>query len=261
MPAVSGQFDTWFRRYEPGPAGAVKLLALPHAGGSAPYFLPLARALGSELDVLCVQYPGRLDRHREPAPTDLRDLADQVYKALVSAPAGPVVLFGHSMGAVLGYEIARRLEDSGGGELLGLIASGRRAPHRFRAETVHLRDDDGIIAEIRELSGTEQGILDDEELLRLVLPALRADYRAVETYRHDSGAPPLAAPVTALTGESDPRVSLDDARAWQELTSGTFRFRSFPGGHFYLNAQPGAVTAAIRESVAAFRSADASASS
>ncbi|MGV9455992.1 thioesterase II family protein [Streptomyces sp. NPDC003635] len=255
MSAASGQYDTWFRRYEPARPGAVKLLALPHAGGSAPYFLPLARALAPELDVLCVQYPGRLDRHREPARTDLRELADQVYKALVSEPTGPVVLFGHSMGAVLAYEIALRLEESGGGELLGLIASGRRAPHRFREETVHLRDDDGIIAEIRELSGTEPGILDDEELVRMVLPALRADYRAVETYRVTPGAAPLSVPVTVLTGESDSRVPLADARAWEELTTGTFRFRSFPGGHFYLNGRPAEVTEAIRENIDAFRSA------
>ncbi|MER6675515.1 alpha/beta fold hydrolase [Streptomyces sp. NPDC000983] len=258
--SASGPYDTWFRRYKPSAPGAVKLLALPHAGGSAPYFMPLARALAPELDVLCVQYPGRLDRHRETPVTELRDLAEQVYRALVSAPAGPVVLFGHSMGAVLAYEIARRLEASGGGELLGVIASGRRAPHRFREETVHLRDDDGIIAEIRALSGTEPGVLDDEDLLRMVLPALRADYRAVETYRESPDPAPLSAPVTVLTGESDSRVSLDDARAWQELTSGTFRFRSFPGGHFYLNGRPAEVTAAVKESVDAFRSTAASTS-
>ncbi len=257
MSAVSGQFDTWFRRYEPASPGAVKLLALPHAGGSAPYFLPLARALAPRVDVLCVQYPGRLDRHREPPLTDLRELAERVYRALVGEPVGPVVLFGHSMGAVLAYEIARRLERAGGGELLGVIASGRRAPHRFREETVHLRDDEGLIAEIRELSGTDKGILEDEELVRMVLPALRADYRAVETYRESPDVPPLAAPVTVLTGESDPRVGLDDARAWQELTSGAFRFRSFPGGHFYLNNRPGEVTAAVRESIEAFRGAAA----
>ncbi|WP_328869742.1 alpha/beta fold hydrolase [Streptomyces sp. NBC_00287] len=257
MSAASGPYDTWFRRYEPGSPGAVKLVALPHAGGSAPYFVPLARALAPELDVLCVQYPGRQERYREPVPTELRELADQVYKALVSVPVGPVVLFGHSMGAVLAYEIARRLEESGGGELLGVIASGRRAPHRYREETVHLRDDDGIIAEIRQLSGTDPGALADEDLLRMVMPALRADYRAVETYRTTPGAAPLSAPVTVLTGESDPRVSADDARAWEELTSGTFRLRSFPGGHFYLNGRPAEVTAAIRESVGAFRSAAA----
>ncbi|MFE0676421.1 thioesterase II family protein [Streptomyces sp. NPDC058867] len=258
--SAPGPYDTWFRRYTPSTPGAVKLLALPHAGGSAPYFLPLSRALAPELDVLCVQYPGRLDRHRETPVSDLRDLAEQVYRALVSEPAGPVVLFGHSMGAVLAYEIARRLEATGGGELLGVIASGRRAPHRFREETVHLRDDDGVIAEIRELSGTEQGILDDEELLRMVLPALRADYRAVETYREIPDPAPLTAPVTVLAGESDSRVSLDDARAWEQLTSGTFRFRSFPGGHFYLNGRPAEVTAAVKESVDAFRSTAASAS-
>ncbi|WTX00234.1 alpha/beta fold hydrolase [Streptomycetaceae bacterium NBC_01309] len=244
----------WFRRYEPASPGAVRLLCLPHAGGAAPYFLPLARALAPEFDVVSVQYPGRQERRREPPAADIGTLVDGIDAALSREKPGPLVLFGHSMGAVIGYELARRLERPSNQGLLGLIASGRRAPVRHRDESVHSRDDDGIIAEIRELSGTDPGVLGDEELLRMILPALRADYRAIEVYRHEPGAP-LRVPVSVLIGDSDPRVTLDEAQAWQEVTVGDFTFRTFPGGHFYLNRQQAAVVLAIRESIAAFRAA------
>jgi surfactin synthase thioesterase subunit len=253
MTAVSTKPDAWFRRFRPASPGAVRLFCLPHAGGSAPYFMPLARALAGEYDVVCVQYPGRQDRRQEPAVEDIGTLADLFLETFRAEPGTPPVLFGHSMGAVVAYELARRLEREGTPPL-GLIASGRRAPHLHREETVHQRDDNGLVAEIQQLNGTDPGVLNDEELLRMILPSLRADYRAVETYRHQPGEP-LRTPVSVLIGESDPRVTLDEARAWRELTGGAFAFRSFPGGHFYLNGQQAAVTRAIVESIAAFREA------
>lgn len=260
MTAASGNHDAWFRRFESAAPDAVQLLCLPHAGGSASYFLPLAKALAPEFDVVCVQYPGRQDRRMEAPVEDIEVLADQLYAALTSVPSRPLVLFGHSMGAVLGFELARRLETRGPRAPLGLIASGRRAPSRHRHETVHQRDDDGLIAEIRELNGTEPGVLDDEELLRMVLPALRADYRAVENYRPELGEP-LRTPVSVLVGESDPRVTEEEARAWSEVTAGGFSYQSFPGGHFYLASQQAAVTKAIVDAAADFqRRTDAGAS-
>lgn len=256
MSAASTQHDVWLRRFVPASPGAVRLVALPHAGGTAPYFAPLARKLAPRLDVVCVQYPGRQERHRETPVDDLHALADQLFEVLSGQPPQPTVLFGHSMGAALGYEVARRTEAQGG-ELLGIIVSGRRAAHLHREESVHLLDDDGLIAEIHALSGTDPGVLADKDLLSLVLPSLRADYRAAETYRHRQGER-LRLPISVLTGESDPRVTLDDARAWAELTSGAFRFRSFPGGHFYLNDQQSAVASAIMESVASFGPDDTS---
>ena len=98
----------------------------------------------------------------------------------------PVALFGHSMGATLGYEVARRLE-ARGARPLGLFASACRAPSAQRIEYVHQRDDDGLIAALKELSGTDSAVLGDDELLRMVLPAVRGDYTAVETYRHRPG--------------------------------------------------------------------------
>ena len=99
----------------------------------------------------------------------------------------PLTFFGHSMGAVVAFEVARRMEDAGNGPVR-LFASGRRAPSRTREENVHLRDDDGLVAELRALSGTAAQFLADEELLHMILPAIRSDYTAVETYRCDPGA-------------------------------------------------------------------------
>lgn len=244
--------DLWVRRFHPVDDAAVRVVCLPHAGGSAPFFFPFSAELAAGgLDVLCVQYPGRQDRRDEPAVDHLPDLAEGVFQALRDWTDRPLVLLGHSMGAVIAFEVARRFERSADGVPLGLIASGRRAPSRLREENVHQRDDEGFIAEIRQLSGTSSSLLEDEELVRMILPALRADYKAVETHVPDAGAR-LRCPVGVLTGESDPRVSLEEASDWREHTTGGFHFRSFPGGHFYLNDHQSAVSAAVAEYVEAF---------
>ncbi|MBH5338259.1 thioesterase [Streptomyces pactum] len=244
--------DLWVRRFHPVDDAGVRVVCLPHAGGSAPFFFPFsARLAAGGLDVLSVQYPGRQDRRDEPALDHLPDLAEQVFQALRGWADRPLVLLGHSMGAVIAYEVARQLERTAGDGPLGLIASGRRAPSRFREETVHTRDDAGFLAEIRQLSGTSASILDDEELVRMVLPALRADYKAVETHV-PAPQPLLRCPIGVLTGESDPRVSLDEASAWREHTTGGFHFTSFTGGHFYLNDHQPAVCDAVAEYVEAF---------
>ncbi|MEV6694613.1 alpha/beta fold hydrolase [Micromonospora sp. NPDC051196] len=244
--------ERWFRRYRPAPDKAVQLLCLPHAGGSATFFHPLARALASELDVIGVQYPGRQDRWGETPLDDLRTLADRVFEALATQPVRPLVILGHSMGAVLGFEVARRVEAARPGTLLGLIASGRRSPTVHRDEDVHLRDNAGLLAEVRRLSGDELEVVADEDLLRMILPPLRADFCAVETYRLRPGDR-LRAPITVLTGDRDPQVTLPEARAWAGLTDGGFAVRVFPGGHFYLQRQQEAVSAAVADSVAGFR--------
>jgi len=222
----------WIRRFNPRDDAGHRLVCLPHAGGSAPFYFPMATALPEDVDVLAVQYPGRQDRRNEPAVTDLRILADQVVTALEPWTDRPLALFGHSMGATLAFEVTARLEKRGVVPTV-VFASGRRAPSRHRHETVHLRDDDGMIAELKTLSGTNPQVLGDEELLRMVLPAIRADYRAAETYRYEP-VERLRCPIVALTGDDDPKVSLDEAKAWGEHTQAAFDLRVFRGGHFYL---------------------------
>ncbi len=223
----------WIRRYHSPPSSDMQLICLPHAGGSASFYLPVSRALAPALDVLAVQYPGRQDRRREPCIDHVPSLAREVCAALGDAVRRPLALFGHSMGASVAFEVARILEHEQGVRPVRLFASGRRAPSVFRAEFVHLRDDEGLLAEVRRLSGTDPSILGDEEMIRSVLPALRSDYRAAETYRYQPG-PPLSCPITVFAGDADPKATLNDTRAWCEHTTGSFDFRVFSGGHFFL---------------------------
>jgi surfactin synthase thioesterase subunit len=243
---VSVESDEWIRRYRPAPGAAIRLVCLPHAGGSASFFLPVAAALSPDVDVLAVQYPGRQDRRHDPMIDDLGDLADAVVTALKPWLDRPFAFFGHSMGATLAFEVTRRLEQGAGPAPLHLFASGRRAPSRHRDENVHLGGDDRLIAELTELSGTDTRVLGEEEMLRLVLPAIRNDYRATETYRYRPG-PPLSCPITVLTGDADPKTSLDEAEAWREQTTGSFDLRVYPGGHFYLADHQSEVLGAITD--------------
>jgi surfactin synthase thioesterase subunit len=231
--ASQGDADRWVHRFHPGWPAARRLVCFPYAGGSASFYFPMFDALRPAVEVIAVQYPGRQERRDEPAIRDLLALADRAAEALLPLADRPLAFFGHSMGAVVAYEVARRWEERHGIVLRHLYASGRRAPSRYREETVHKRDDAGLLAELTQLGGPGLDLLADEEIRALLLPVLRGDYTAIETYRHPPG-PPLRCPITALIGDSDPRISLDDARAWGEHTSGPVELRVFPGGHFYL---------------------------
>ncbi|MER6306825.1 alpha/beta fold hydrolase [Streptomyces sp. NPDC001657] len=238
----------WLRRLGPAPAAdgaepAARVVCFPHAGGGAAAFRPLAKAVAAAAaeaaagpyEVLAVRYPGRHDRIREERLEDLCELAARACRGLLPLTGRqPLVLLGHSMGALIAYEVTRLLEAAGAGRPVRLVVSGAWAPSRVRGGTVHLRDDDGLIEEIRRTQGTDPRVLDDRELLAMALPVVRSDYKAVETYRHRPG-PPLRTPVTALVGDADPLVTVDDAAAWRAHTAGDFRMRIFPGGdHFYL---------------------------
>ncbi|MEU5129987.1 thioesterase II family protein [Streptomyces mobaraensis] len=248
---ITEENTQWIRRFAPRPDGDVRLVCLPHAGGSASFYYPMARAMPDFADVLCVQYPGRQDRRDEPLVDNIPELADRVFSVLLPWADRPLAFFGHSMGASLAFEVARRFEREKGIVATALFASARRAPSIHREETVHLRDDDGILAETRRLSGTDSQVLADDELVRMILPVLRSDYRAAETYRYEPG-PPLRCPVVALTGDADPKVSVDDAAAWAGHTESSFDLRVFTGGHFYLTEHQDAV---VREVVRRLRPA------
>jgi pyochelin biosynthesis protein PchC len=227
------EVDLWVRRFHPADDALTRLLCLSHAGGSASYFFGVSRALAPEIDVLAVQYPGRQDRLREPCLQSIHDLADALVPAIAPLVDRPLTIFGHSLGATLGYEVARRLEQSGVIPT-ALFASGRPAPHRTRLERTHLRDDAGLLAAMKELGGTETVLLADEDVLAMVMPAIRGDYTAAETYTHRPG-PKLSCPIYALTGDQDPKVTVEEADAWREHTDAEFELSVFPGGHFYLN--------------------------
>ncbi len=225
--------EPWIHRFQPGPGGT-DLVCFPHAGGAASYFRPMAGLLGPDLRLSAVQYPGRQERRREPLLPTIAELADGAFRALApSQGERPLAFFGHSMGAIVAFEVARRMEREFGDGPVALFASGRRAPDNFMATTVHQFDDDQLAEVMRSNGATDARLLEDPELRAMVLPAVRSDYRAIETYRYAPG-PDLSCPVTALIGDDDPAVSPGDATAWARHTTGPFELRVFSGGHFYL---------------------------
>ncbi|MDN3357935.1 alpha/beta fold hydrolase [Actinomadura sp. DC4] len=232
--------DTWIRRYHQAPNGTVQLVCFPHAGGSASFYFPVSTALSPGVEVSAVQYPGRQDRRAEPNIDSLPALADAIFPVVRPLADRPLAFFGHSMGALLAYEVALRLEADGAPPLTRLYVSGRRAPSRYRPDAVHRQGDAGIVAELRRLSATDSELLGDPETLEMILPAIKSDYKAVETYEHTPGQS-VSSPIYALIGDDDPKVTAEEANAWAEHTTGSFEMRTFPGGHFYLVDQSAAV--------------------
>ncbi|MEV1082858.1 alpha/beta fold hydrolase [Streptomyces sp. NPDC050211] len=225
----------WFRCFRPREWAGTTLLCFPHAGGTAAAYRDWAAELPQRYELFAVQYPGRADRLKAPLIDAMDPLADAIAAEVPLLPRRPTILFGHSMGASVAYEVARRLE-AGGRDVRHLYVSGRPAPTAQRPGTVHLRGDEGLLADVVRLGGTSADLLANAELQRLVLPALRADYRLIETYL-PTPAGLLTCPVTAVIGDEDTEVREDEAAAWAEVTSGPFRLRTLPGDHFYLVPQ------------------------
>jgi len=236
----------WFLRFgATARDGGVNLFCLPHAGGCASAYFPWSRALPPFVNLWAVQLPGREGRIAEPAMTSAGRLSAQIVEAITPLLGERFALFGHSMGALLAFEIARGLRDRRLPAPVALFLSGCGAPKpRPAANPIHLLPDDGFLAEVRRLGGTPPTVLADAEMMSLVLPRLRADIQLYESYSF-SGGPALAVPISAFGGLDDVESPRDELAGWARLTTGAFSLQLFPGDHFYLNSQRAALLRAI----------------
>lgn len=223
----------------------MRLFCLPYGGaGSAAYF-PWAKLLPAEIELCAIRLPGRETRIKEAPYTSLRALAYDLAKEITPYLDRPFAIFGHSLGALIGFELLNRFRDQGSPSPVRLFVSGRRAAHLPDPNPpVYLLPDQALIAEIQtRYNGIPRVILEDEDLMSLFLPTLRADFTLVETYSY-SGAK-ITIPLTAFGGEEDPLVAEADLAAWGDLCCDQFALQMFPGDHFFIHSQSEAVIRAI----------------
>jgi pyochelin biosynthetic protein PchC len=224
--------NTWLRTFHPRPDAALRLVFFPHAGGSASFYRPFGGALPEHAEPVIVQYPGREDRLQEQPYVAMDKLVDGLTEALDALGDKPVWYFGHSMGASVAHEVARRRAARGRPLPERLIVSARPGPARQKPGDKHL-DEDRLWADVCALGGTDPRLLAMPEIRAMALPAIRADYQLIETYRPGLGTD-LDVPVTACLSDRDPEVTRADAEAWRVVTTGPFEVKCFPGDHFYL---------------------------
>lgn len=212
-----------------------RLFCLPYAGGGASAYFRWPSLVSDSIEVARVHLPGRENRLREQLFNRLSTLIDVLVDELVNWIDGPFALFGHSMGALLIFELARGLRRRHGLLPIHLFVSGYRAPQLppMHLPFSHLPDEE-LIVNVRRYGGLPNLVAQNDELLEIFLPILRADFAMTETYVYREEAP-LECPVTAFGGLFDSEVSRENILAWNIHTSARFNTRFFPGGHFFLH--------------------------
>jgi medium-chain acyl-[acyl-carrier-protein] hydrolase len=225
----------WIVRPRPNPAASLRLFCLPYAGGGASVYRAWAGLLPAEIELCVIQLPGREQRIGEPAHTAMPDLVAALAEQLAPWVADlPYALFGHSLGALVAYELGQALRATAAGPR-HLFVSASPPPHcAGQRRPIHTLPDDQFIDELRRLKGTPEQVLQHRELMELLLPVLRADFSLLNTYAHRQH-PPLPCPIAAFAGAADQEIPTDVVQRWQEYTAAAFRLRVVPGGHFFLH--------------------------
>jgi len=210
-------------------------------------FLGWRTGLPHDVETVPVQLPGLEARLLEPPFLEMPRLVEAVEQAISRYTATPFAFFGHSMGALVAFEVARFLRRHGGVTPELLVVSACRAPHLSNADPpVHHLSDAALVEKLRTLGGTPEAILRSNEVMRVVLPRLRADLQICATYAYER-EPPLSCPILALGGLDDTRVGRTDLAGWRVHTTGAFALRLWAGNHFFLKSAEASVLKAVGE--------------
>ena len=214
----------------------IALYCLPPAGGGAATYRKWPEGLPENIGVHRIQPPGRENRYREPFCHRIPDYVAAVCGLIERTPEQPFALFGHSMGAMMAYEVAVRMRRRTGRQPEHLFVSAFISPRAPRPEPIHELPDEEFVRQLRiRYDGIPEEILQYPEVLELMLPIVRADLALISAYEYRP-CDPLTCPLTVIGGRSDPWISKDQLRDWRHMSTGPFSEHMLPGGHFYLDS-------------------------
>ncbi|HTE42470.1 MAG TPA: alpha/beta fold hydrolase [Steroidobacteraceae bacterium] len=221
--------------FRPNPDATVRLFCFAYAGGGASMYARWHRFLPAYAEVVSLQLPGRENTFRASVLTDMETVVAECVRVVLNRSNLPFAFFGHSLGGLLGFEIARALQRRRAALPETLYVSGVRAPFLPpRRKPICELSDAEFVAEIRKYNGTPESVLQNRELLPLVLPALRADTTVFDRYRYRRDDR-LSCPIVAFGGNNDPFVNMEELTGWEAETSADFRYRVFEGDHFFIH--------------------------
>ena len=246
----SSPSERWLAYREVNPRARLRLFCFPYAGGGASVYRGWSGQIPGDVEVCPVQLPGRESRLRDQPFDRPEPLIQTIADVLQPHFDMPFIFFGHSMGAMISFELARELRRRGQTLPLHIFVSGRRAPQSPpREEPIHQLPDEEFYAKLRELNGTPEEVLQHAELMRLLTPILRADFAVNETYVYQPEEP-FDFGISAFGGLADEEVNRDDVAAWREQTRGRFRMRMLPGDHFFIHGNRELVLEAVARDLA-----------
>ncbi|MCG5216570.1 alpha/beta fold hydrolase [Streptosporangium soli] len=251
-PSEPGPHGGWLSCPRASPEATSRLVVIPHAGGAPAVLRPFAELLRPEIETWFAHLPGRESRFAEPAWTSLPDIVAEVCAAITAAIAPPYALFGHSMGGLIAFEVTRELTAWGFPPPVQVIVSACPAPSAAGWPDLReaLTDDARLRSWLIELGGVPPGLLASEEMLGLLLPTIRADLQACESYAYRPG-PPLPVPLAVYGGRGDRHVPEPALRRWAEHVVGEPAMELFDGGHFYLFDNERAIASRLRSTLSA----------
>jgi medium-chain acyl-[acyl-carrier-protein] hydrolase len=244
--------DPWIVRPRPNPGATLRVFCFPYAGLGTSVFRAWPPAFPSHIELVLMQPPGRESRWGEKAFERAEDLAASATQSLLPHLTMPFVFFGHSLGAMISFEVARQLRRAGHPQPVRLFASAHRAPQLPHPHPrIHTLPDSEFIDQMcHQYGGIPQAVLDNPELVELMLPGLRADFTVFETYGYVE-EPPLACPITAFGGARDRRITEREISGWGQQTEQEFRQEMFDGDHFFLQDRREQLLASIMRDLTA----------
>jgi medium-chain acyl-[acyl-carrier-protein] hydrolase len=226
----------WFQNTHAGRQVELKMFCFPYAGGMASVYRSWAGLLPPTVQVIPVELPGRGARFREPPFVSMPAMIEALAEAIIPLLDKPFAFFGHSMGAVIAFELARRLHRDYDRRPQALFPSGRRAPQiPDTGPTTYDLPKDEFVEELRRIGGTPKEVLEIVELLEIMIPLLRADFQLIQTYEYIAGAP-LRCPIIAYGGLDDDEETRDLLSEWKEQTGSRFKLQMLAGDHFFLHS-------------------------